>query len=227
MRHPFWFSASPTLGSRVQLRLLPVLEGWRCARALGRPRPPRSHPRRGAGANALAPGPCARPEKSKRAPLGPSRVRPLWPSHAPTVPAKSAGREIGSGKGQGASGRAHARLAQGPVFQHGANSASRLLALLCWSAPKGRPISAQSAARLCCGSRPAWPRLDRPRPLRALAGPGPPDPNREEAGSSQLPPLDWTVPLQSLQYPISIFSPFSAHLTRAYCCQAPCGKLGI
>lgn len=69
---PFWFSASPTLGSRIRLRLVRVLEGWRCVRALGRPRPPRSHPRRGVGANALAQGSCARPEeKSKSVPLRP------------------------------------------------------------------------------------------------------------------------------------------------------------
>lgn len=206
VRHPFWFSASPTLGSRFGLRLLRVLEGWRCVRAPGRPRSPPSHPRR-----EEAQMPLRRPEKSKRAPLEPSRVRPGGQATPPTVPAKSAGRETGSGKGQGASGRAHARRAKGPVFQHGANSASCLLTLPCWSAPKCRPISAQPAARLRCGPRPrpAWPRFHRPRLLGALAGPGPAHPNGEEAGSSQLPPLDCPAPFSPSSVPFPSF-PVSA-----------------
>lgn len=126
---------------------------------------------------------------------------PLRPSHAPHSSRQECwARDWKRRERAGARGRAHARLAKGPVFQHGANSASRLLTVLCWSAPKGRPISAQSAARLRCGPALPRPRPHRPRPLGALACPGPPDPNREEAGSSQLPPPDRPVTRQSLQY---------------------------
>lgn len=84
------------------------------------------------------------------------------------------------------------------------------------SSPERAKVPANQRAVGCTLLRQVPPRLASPRRSAPPQGSGwswAPDPNREEAGSSQLPPLDWAASLQSLQYPISIFSAFSASLT--------------
>lgn len=53
VRPPFWFLASPTLGSRITQRLPPVQGGWRRVRTPRQARSPRSQLGRGVGANSL------------------------------------------------------------------------------------------------------------------------------------------------------------------------------